>query len=105
MKTDTLAEPAYLLEQIELDKEGESNTNILTGSIFWTKLEGLDSTQYPMLSQPLELSVGAQFSFWEIAEHHIREYGRQKGFVETENKVSKKREKSNEVVKFKREPS
>ncbi|CAB4430881.1 unnamed protein product [Rhizophagus irregularis] len=81
MKTDTLAEPAYLLEQIELDKEGESNTNILTGSILWTKLEGLDSTQYPMLSQPLELSVSAQFSFWEIAEHHIREYGRQKGFV------------------------
>ncbi|RGB25278.1 hypothetical protein C1646_771964 [Rhizophagus diaphanus] len=85
MKTDTLAEPAYLLEQIELDKEGKSNTNILTGSIFWTKLEGLDSTQYPMLSQPLELSVGAQFSFWEIAEHHIRE--------KQKIKFQKKREK------------
>ncbi|CAB4435940.1 unnamed protein product [Rhizophagus irregularis] len=83
---DTPAEPAYLLdgdnfevnqEQIELDKEGESNTNILTGLF----LGNLDSIQYPLLSQPLELSVGAQFSSWEIAEHYIREYGRQKGFV------------------------
>ncbi|CAB4391562.1 unnamed protein product [Rhizophagus irregularis] len=81
MKTDILAEPAYLLEQIEFDKKGESNTNILTGSILWMKLEGLDSTQYPMLSQPLELSVSAQVSSWEIAEYHIREYERQKGFV------------------------
>ncbi|CAB4439504.1 unnamed protein product [Rhizophagus irregularis] len=78
---EPLYETTYYQEQIEFDKEGKSNTNILTGPILGTELEGLDSTQYPLLSQPLELSVGAHFSSWEIAEHYIREYGRQKGFV------------------------
>ena len=89
------------------------------GPILGTELKGLDSTQYPLLSQPLELSVGAHFSSWEIAEHYIREYGRQKGFVvnrysvlisffsEIKNFILKRNrkqsfQKKREVVKFKR---
>jgi hypothetical protein len=41
----------------------------------------LDSTKYPLLTESIELSVGSRFSSWEIAEHYIKEYGRQKGFA------------------------
>ncbi|CAG8825929.1 3677_t:CDS:2, partial [Dentiscutata erythropus] len=40
----------------------------------------LDLTKHH-INQPIELLVGAQFNSWAIAEHYIKEYGRQKGFV------------------------
>ncbi|PKY59862.1 hypothetical protein RhiirA4_482971 [Rhizophagus irregularis] len=73
MKTDIPAESAYLLDGDNFEVNVYSYLSIL-----WTKLKGLDLTQYPLLSQPLKLSVSAQFSFWEIAEHYIREYRRKK---------------------------
>ncbi|CAG8569445.1 697_t:CDS:2 [Diversispora eburnea] len=45
------------------------------------KLEGLDSTKYPSLTNPTELSIGSRFNSWEIAEHYLKEHGRQRGFV------------------------
>ncbi|PKY33522.1 hypothetical protein RhiirB3_452487 [Rhizophagus irregularis] len=74
---EPLYETTYYQEQIELDKEVESNINILIG-LFSNRAGSLNSIQYPLLSQPLELSVGAQFSSWEIAEHYIKEYEKQK---------------------------
>ena len=33
------------------------------------------------MTHPVELSVGTNFNSWEIAEHYLKEYGRQRGFV------------------------
>ena len=33
------------------------------------------------MTHPVELSVGTNFNSWEIAEHYLKEYGKQKGFV------------------------
>ena len=52
-----------------------------TGRILGSELEGLESTEYPLLVQPVELAIGSRFSSWIIAEHYIKEYGRQNGFV------------------------
>ena len=52
-----------------------------TGRILGSELEGLESTEYPLLVQPVELAIGSRFPSWIIAEHYIKEYGRQKGFV------------------------
>ena len=51
------------------------------GPTLGSELEGLDSTKYPLITFPIELSVGIRFSSWEIAEYYLKEYGRQKGFV------------------------
>ena len=51
------------------------------GPTLGSELEGLDSTKYPLITFPIELSVGIRFSSWEIAEYYLKEYGRQNGFV------------------------
>ncbi|CAB4401539.1 unnamed protein product [Rhizophagus irregularis] len=59
----------------------ENNETFLTGLVLRLELEGLDSTQYPLLTLPIELSVETQFHSWDIAEYYLKEYGRQNGFV------------------------
>ena len=57
------------------------------GVILGSELENLDPTKYPLFSYPVELSVGTRFSSWEIAEHYLKEYGRQRGFVVNKYRV------------------
>ncbi|CAG8484817.1 10673_t:CDS:2, partial [Gigaspora rosea] len=58
-----------------LESSGEIDTPFLG-----LEMEGQDLTNHS-ISQPIELSVGARFNSWSIAEHYLKEYGRQKGFV------------------------
>ncbi|CAG8750912.1 15453_t:CDS:2, partial [Rhizophagus irregularis] len=67
----------------EIETEVEIPVEIILGS----ELESLDSTNYPSLTHPIELSVNSKFSSWEIAEHYLKEYGRQKGFVVNKYRV------------------
>ncbi|CAB5306953.1 unnamed protein product [Rhizophagus irregularis] len=69
--------------QQEIETEVEIPVEIILGS----ELESLDSTNYPSLTHPIELSVNSKFSSWEIAEHYLKEYGRQKGFVVNKYRV------------------
>ena len=45
------------------------------------ELENFESTKYSSLTHPIEISVGLRFNSWEIAEHYLKEYEKQKGFV------------------------
>jgi hypothetical protein len=40
-----------------------------------------------LLIHSIELSVGSRFNSWEIAEHYLKEYGRQRGFVVNKYRV------------------
>ena len=51
------------------------------GPILGSELEGLESIEYPLLTQKVDLAIGLCFPSWTIAEHYIKEYGRQNGFV------------------------
>ncbi|GBC06690.1 hypothetical protein RclHR1_00070057 [Rhizophagus clarus] len=51
------------------------------GPILGLELEGLDSEKYPLINSPIDLSVGTQFTSWEIAEYYLKKYGRQRGFM------------------------
>ncbi|RHZ78397.1 hypothetical protein Glove_165g179 [Diversispora epigaea] len=62
-------------------QETEHEIEIPTVNILDSELEGLDSTKYPSLINPTELSIGSRFNSWEIAKHYLKEYGRQKRFV------------------------
>jgi hypothetical protein len=65
-----------------VDSEKRDNTEpFSTGPILGSELEGLEYTQYPLLTSLIELSVGTQFRSWNIAEYYLKEYGRQKSFV------------------------
>ncbi|CAG8752366.1 17835_t:CDS:2 [Rhizophagus irregularis] len=79
----TLAEEFNLEETIEVIEDVKNNdeSNITSGPILGLELEGQEASNYPLLAQPIELSVGTRFSSWIIAEHYLKEYGRQKGFV------------------------
>ena len=61
--------------------DSKNGAEIPAGSILGLELEGLDVTKYPLLTQPIELSVGTKFNFWIIAEHYLKEYRRQRGFA------------------------
>ncbi len=39
-----------------------NEAKILTESILGLELEGLDVTKYPLLTQPIELSIGTRFN-------------------------------------------
>ncbi|CAB5380290.1 unnamed protein product [Rhizophagus irregularis] len=79
----TPAEEFNLEETIEVIEDVKNNdeSNITSGPILGLELEGQEASNYPLLAQPIELSVGTRFSSWIIAEHYLKEYGRQKGFV------------------------
>ncbi|RHZ47477.1 hypothetical protein Glove_579g33 [Diversispora epigaea] len=62
-------------------QETEHEIEIPTVNILDSELEGLDSTKYPSLINPTELSIGSRFNSWEIAKHYLKEYGRQRGFI------------------------
>ena len=51
------------------------------GPVLGSELENFNVSEYPLLTQPVELVVGSHFSSWDIAEHYIKEHGKQKGFV------------------------
>ncbi|CAG8608356.1 5848_t:CDS:10, partial [Gigaspora margarita] len=61
----------------ELDRLETSERDRILGS----ELENIDPAEFPLLTQPVELIIGSCFSFWAIAKHYIKEYGRQRGFA------------------------
>ncbi|RGB43017.1 hypothetical protein C1646_661721 [Rhizophagus diaphanus] len=69
--------------QQEIETEVEIPVEIILG----LELESLDSTNYSSLTHPIELSVNSKFNSWEIAEHYLKEYERQKGFVVNKYRV------------------
>jgi len=50
-------------------------------SVLGLELEGLDVAKYSLLTQLIELSIGTRFNSWTIAEHYLKEFRRQRGFV------------------------
>ncbi|CAB4424007.1 unnamed protein product [Rhizophagus irregularis] len=99
----TPAEEFNLKETIEVIEDFKNNdeSNITSGPILGLELEGQEASNYPLLAQPIELSVGTRFSSWIIAEHYLKEYGRQKGFVVNCYRVeySKSSDPNNRIVK------
>jgi hypothetical protein len=69
------------------------------GPVLGSDLEGLKSTEYPLLDQQVELVIGSRFPLWIIAEHYIKEYGRQNGFVINRYRVEYQKNSSERIVK------
>ncbi|CAG8636068.1 16722_t:CDS:2, partial [Racocetra persica] len=72
-------EKQYEIENNTFVVDSEERENISIEPILGSGLEGLDPTQYPLITSSIELSVGTRFSSWEIAEYYLKEYGRQNG--------------------------
>ncbi|RIA82356.1 hypothetical protein C1645_835478, partial [Glomus cerebriforme] len=94
---------AFEGETIEADEDFKDNekSNMTMGPILGLELEGQDATKYPLLVQPIELSIGTRFNSWTIAKYYLKEYGRQKGFVVNRYRVEyhKSSDSNNHTVK------
>ncbi|CAG8616472.1 5489_t:CDS:10 [Dentiscutata erythropus] len=82
-----------------LDRE-EFET-VAQGPVVGSELEHLNPTEFPLLTEPVELTAGLRFPSWLIAEHYIKEYGRQRGFAINRYRVKyhKDSDSSKRIVK------
>ncbi|CAG8709747.1 12795_t:CDS:2, partial [Racocetra persica] len=77
MEGDNMENKTREINKGSISLESNSEINI---PVLGLELEGFDLTKY-YINQPIELSVGTRFNSWAIAEHYLKKYGRQKGFV------------------------
>ncbi|CAG8699326.1 14566_t:CDS:2 [Cetraspora pellucida] len=62
-----------LIQSVESEESNRLET-LDQGPIVGSELEHLNSTEFPLLTEPVELTASLCFPSWLIAEHYIKEY-------------------------------
>ncbi|CAG8604556.1 15906_t:CDS:10, partial [Dentiscutata erythropus] len=90
------------LDESEIsDQELDEFEPLNQSPLIVSELENLDSTELLLLTEPVELVTGSYFPSWLIAEHYVKEHGRQRGFAINRYRVSyyKNSNSSNQIMK------
>ncbi|CAG8695208.1 4671_t:CDS:2 [Dentiscutata erythropus] len=79
-KNNDLAEEQHEIKKNNFVVDTEERENAIE-PILGSELEGLDPSNYPLITPSIELTIKNRFSSWKIAKYYLKEYGRQKGFA------------------------